>query len=147
MTDIITLKEPAASLACDNINGNKIKILGDTDGYFFFLSVNELLAIKVNSNNVAELFFLGTLLDIGENDPIIDIQMEKWKNFYMVVIQQSSKLKIYLVKFDTSDSPDINHIQKIDINSVTDKFKVFRQGNDVIMAIYRINENSANQLM
>lgn len=31
-------------------------IIFDIDGYFFFLSVNELLDIKVNSQNVAELF-------------------------------------------------------------------------------------------
>ena len=65
----------------------------------------------------------------------------------MIVIQQSSKLKIYLVKFDISDSPDINHIQKINIESLTDKFKIFRKGNDVNMVIYHINENSENELM
>lgn len=101
----------------------------------------------MNDENVAELYFIGTLLDIEENDPIIDIQMERWKNFYMFVIQQSSKLKIYLVKFDISDSPDINHIQKINIELLTDKFKVFRKGNDVHMVIYHINENTENELM
>ncbi|CAH1722500.1 unnamed protein product [Chironomus riparius] len=145
--DVIKLKEPAASLACDNTKGDKIKIIKDVDGYFFFLSVNELLAIKVNGENVAELYFIGTLLDIEENDPIIDIQMERWKNFYMIVIQQSSKLKIYLVKFDITDSPDINHIQKINIETLTDKFKVFRKGNDVHMVIYHINENTENELI
>ena len=123
MIDVIKLKEPAASLACDSTKGDKIKIIKDLDGYFFFLSVNELLAIKVNERNIAELFHIGNLLDIEENDPIIDIQMERWKNFYMIVIQQSSKLKVYLVKFDKSDLPDINHIQKINIETLTDKFK------------------------
>lgn len=147
MIDVIKLNEPAASLACDNAKGDKIKIIRDIDGYFFWLNVNELLAIKVNDNNVAELYFIGTLLDIEENDPIIDIQMEKWKNFYMILIQQSLTLKIYLVKFDISDSPDINHIHKINLELLTDKFKVFRKGNDVHLVIYHINENTENELM
>lgn len=147
LIDVIKLNEPAASLACDNAKGDKIKIIRDIDGYFFMLNVNELLAIKVNDKNVAELYFIGTLLDIQENDPIIDIQMEKWKNFYMIVIQQSLTLKIYLVKFDISDSPDINHIHKINLELLTDKFKVFRKGNDVHLVIYHINENTENELM
>lgn len=147
LIDVIKLNEPAATLACDNAKGDKIKIIRDIDGYFFMLNVNELLAIKVNDKNVAELYFIGTLLDIQENDPIIDIQMEKWKNFYMIVIQQSLTLKIYLVKFDISDSPDINHIHKINLELLTDKFKVFRKGNDVHLVIYHINENTENELM
>ncbi|XP_070500855.1 uncharacterized protein fs(1)M3 [Chironomus tepperi] len=145
--DVIKLKEPPASLGCDNTKGDKIKIIRDIDGYFFFLNFNELLAIKVNEENVAEYYKIGTLLDIEENDPIIDIQMERWKNFYMIVIHQSSKLKIYLVKFDITDSPDINHIQKMNIELLTDKFKVFKKGNDVHMVIYHINENTENEMI
>lgn len=141
------MREPAATVACDKTNGNRIKIIRDIGGYFFFLSVNELFAVKINSNNAAEVFFIGTLLDIAEHDTIIDIQIEQWKNFLLVIIQQQSTLKIYLVKFDPTNSPDINHIQRIDISSVTDKFKVFRKGDDVILVMYRINEKAANELM
>jgi hypothetical protein len=144
--DLIELKEPPLSLKCDKTRGDKIKFVKDINGYLFFLSINELFAIKVNQENAAILYFLGTLLDIAEDDPVLGVQIEKWQNLYMVVIQQSTRLKVYLVKLDEEHSPEINHIHKMNFDSVSDKFKIFRRGDDLLLVTYQIQEHAANKL-
>ncbi|KAG5681770.1 hypothetical protein PVAND_011178 [Polypedilum vanderplanki] len=144
--DKIKLKENSISLMCDKTRGDKIKFVKDIDGYLFFLSQNELFATKVNHENIAKLYFLGTLLDIAEEDPVISVQIEKWQNFFMVVIQQFTRLKVYLVKLNEHKSSKINHIHKMNFDSIFDKFRIFRKGKDVLLVTYQIQEQAANKL-
>lgn len=142
--DVIELNEPPLSVVCDRTKGDKLKFMKDLDGYLFFLSVNELFVIKVNQT--AKLFFVGTLLDIQEEDPVQSVQIEKWQNLYMVVIQQSSKLKVYLIALDETQNPEIHHLHQMNFASSSEKFRIFRKGEDVLLVIYQIQEQALNKL-
>lgn len=120
----------------------------DIDGYIFFISIYELLAIRINNENKAELQFVGNLLDIEPDDPISDVQIEKWQDLYMIVVQQSTKLKVYLVKLDLySENQGINHIFKMTFDSVSDKFKLLKKREEgVMLVVYHTREKSFNEL-
>jgi hypothetical protein len=144
--DIIELKEPALSLMCDQTRGDRIKFIKDINGYLFFLSINELFAAKISRNNAATLHFVGTLLDLNDEDPVLNVQIEKWKNLYMVVAQQSTVLKVYLIQLDESQSPEITPIHKMNFDSISDKYRIFRREEDVLLVTYQIQEHAANKL-
>lgn len=110
------------------------------------MSVNEFLAVKINEKREAEMLFVSILLDIDEQDPIIDVQVEKWKNSFIVIVQQSSQLKVFNTKIDVSETPEIHPIQKISISSMTDKFKVLREKDDLLLVTYHIREKASNEL-
>jgi hypothetical protein len=110
------------------------------------LSSNELLATEVNNKNQAVLHLLGTISKF-ENDTIQDVQIEKWRNLLILIVQHSSALNIYLAKFEFDMELEINSIQKIETSTQIDEFKLFRKGDDLHLVMYHININSANELM
>jgi hypothetical protein len=120
--------------------------LKDIDGFLFILSVNELLAVKINDQNVAKLLFVAILLNI-EEDPVIDVQIEKWQNSFIIVVHQLTKLKVYHTKISMNETPEINPLQSINVNSISDKFKVFREGSDLLLAIYFIRDKAMNEIV
>lgn len=109
------------------------------------VSENELLGINVNDKRKPELFFVGTLLQL--TDPVLQIQVESWKNMIVIIVRTSSSLYVYHTEKNFAVAVDLEPIQKISTNSPTDKMVAFRNGDDLILVIYNIKKDSDNELV
>jgi hypothetical protein len=142
--DIINLREPPLSLQCNKTNTDEIRIIRNTDGFIYMLSVDELLAISVGKNKELQMHFVGTLLQIEQ--PIEEVKIENWQNFIIVVVRMAKMLQIYLTQNDFRGD-FIEPIQKINVNSASNRFVMFRKGEDVFLVTYEIKMEASNELV
>jgi len=143
--DIIKLIEPPTSIMCNKTNTSAINFVKGTDDFLYLLSVNELLAIEIEGQKRAKLHFVGTLLEIS--DTIKEVQIKNWQNMIIVVLKLPEVLQIYSTKRDFSAPEDLKPIQRINVNSASDQFELLRNGEDLFMTIYEINNSSANEFV
>lgn len=106
------------------------------------LSVDELLAIEINQQKIASMQFIGTLLQL--NETIQDIQIERWQNAIVIVVRLSSSLHVYMARNNFSIPESFEPIQKI--KTLSDRFVLFNDHNDLLMVIYDVKESSSNEL-
>lgn len=141
--DIITFREPLLSLQCNKTNTDKIKIIRSSNDFLYLLSVDELLAIDINERKELLMHFVGTLMQIDE--PIKEVKIENWESSLIIVVRMAKMLHIYLAHNDFRGEP-IDPIQKININSPSDRFVMFRKQSEVFLVTYGIRMSADNEL-
>lgn len=122
-----------------------MRIFKKAEGYLYILSANELLAINVNDKKDAQLHFVGTLLQFEE--PVLEIQIEDWQNMIVIILKMSNSLHVYLTKNDFRAPMKLEPIQKINTNSPSDLFALFKNRKDLFLVTYGLKSEAANELM
>lgn len=142
---MVTIHKPPTSLICNKTVPETIKIVKNAEGLLYILSVNELLAIEVNERKEPHLEFLGTLLQFEEKP--IEVQIENWQNMTFVILKLSSSLHVYVTKNDQR-AVSLEPIQKISTHSITDRYILFKNKNDLYLVTYWIKDDTldANEL-
>lgn len=144
ITDIISLREPPLSLNCSKTNTDEIRIIRDSSDFLYMLSVDELLAIGVGKDKELQMHFVGTLLQIEE--PVEEVKIESWENSIIVVVRTDKILLVYLTRNDLGGK-SIQPIQKINANSVSDRFVMFKKAEEVYLVSYAIKVEADNELV
>lgn len=132
------------SIICNKTNTDEIKVFKNAEGFVFLLSQNELLAIDINAKKEAQLHFVGTLQQIDEK--VLDMQVENWQSMIVVALRTATSLQIYVTKSDFRVEENLEPTEKIKINSESDRFAMFRSGEDLFLVTYGINGDTANEL-
>lgn len=89
------------------------------------------------------MHFVGTLLQI--DDFIEEVKIENWENSLIIVVRTANMLHIYLANNDFRGEA-IDPIQKITMNSPSDRFVIFRKEAEVFLVTYIIKMTSDNEL-
>lgn len=84
-----------------------------------------MLAIDINQNKEAQMYFIATLLQIEEN--VLEVQVENWQNVIVIVLRMENVLQIYLTKNDFQVAVNLEPIQRIKIGSSLDRFVLFNR--------------------
>lgn len=90
------------------------------------------------------MHFIGRFVEFEE--PVLEIQIEQWQNMIVIILKMSKSLHVYLTKNDFSTVMDLDPIQKIDINSPSDRYMLFKNRKDLFMVTYGIKSEAANEL-
>lgn len=145
ISEIITLAQQPTSIFCNHTNTDAIKLFKKAEGFLYLLSANELLAIDVDEDNDAKLHFVGTLLQV--EDSIQEVQIEHWQKMIVIVLRLASSLHVYLTKEDFRVAHNLEPIQKINTNSASDRFVLFKKNKELLLVTYGIKSESENELM
>lgn len=145
LIDLINIREPPLSIVCNKTNTDNIRILKASKDYLYIISENELLRINVNKKKEAQLFFVGTLLQISE--AIIQMQVESWKNSIVIVARTGSFIYVYLTQNNFNVAVDLEPIQKISTNSPSDHFVFFHNAEDLILLLYNVKNDADNEMV
>lgn len=111
--------------------------------FIYLLSVDELIAIDVSRKKELQMHFVGTFSQLTE--PVEEVKIENWENSLIIVVRMSKMLHVYLAHNDFRGEP-INVIQRITLNSPSDRFVMFRRGKDVFLVTYEIRFETENEL-
>lgn len=99
----------------------------------------------MNERNEAHLHFVGTLLQIDE--PILEVQIENWRNMIVIIIKMGQSLHIYLTSNDFRSAMNLEPIQKINTNTPSDHFAIFNKEEELYLVTYCTKIEAANELM
>ncbi|CRL02513.1 CLUMA_CG015260, isoform A [Clunio marinus] len=142
---VLKLTGPIKSIYCNQTNADRIIIYKHAEDYIYMLSENELMAIDINEKE-ARFLFVGTFLHMSE--AAIEFQVQNWRNKIVVVMRTSTSLQVYLTSSDFKTVANLETVQKININVPTsNKYVLFRNGEDLFMVTYEIRTDSANKLI
>lgn len=77
----------------------------------------------------------------------IEVQIENWQNMTFVILKLSSSLHVYVTKNDQR-AVSLEPIQKISTHSITDRYILFKNKNDLYLVTYWIKDDTldANEL-
>lgn len=141
---MLRLHCPPSSISCNRTDSTKIKAIKNVGGSLYLLSANELLSVEVDEANDPRLRFIGTLLKLDA--AVLDVQIELWLDLMVIVVQQENSLSVYITSSDSQGS-NIDPIQTLSTNSVSDRFILSNNGKDLFLVIYGIKKGGANELM
>lgn len=144
LLDVIKIKSQPTRITCNQTNTD-LKIFKKAEGFLYVLSSHELLAVDVDEQKVAQIHFVGRFKKLEE--PVLEIQIEQWQNMLVVVLKMVTSLHVFLTKNDFTSVVSFEPIQKININSPSDRFVLFKNRKDLFLVTYGIKSESANELM